>query len=53
MTAAAVETPDLWSAVDARADATPDAEVLVDRAGRRVTFAELRDRSLAMAAVMV
>ena len=50
MSEAAVETPDLWSAVDARADATPDAEVLVDRAGRRVTFAELRDRSLAMAA---
>ena len=49
MTEAAVETPDLWSAVEARAAATPDAEVLVDRRGRRVTFAELRDRSLVMA----
>ncbi len=45
-----VEIGDLWSAVAARAEATPQAEVLVDRTGRRVTFAELRDQALAMAA---
>jgi cyclohexanecarboxylate-CoA ligase len=49
MTEAAVETPDLWSAIEARALATPGGEVLVDRTGHRVTFGELRDRSLAMA----
>jgi len=41
---------DLWSALTARAHATPDAEVLVDRYGRRVTFSELRDEAEAVAA---
>jgi acyl-CoA synthetase (AMP-forming)/AMP-acid ligase II len=41
---------DLWQLVEWRAATTPDAEVLVDRAGRRVTFAGLRDRALTLAA---
>ena len=41
---------DLWSALLARADATPHAEVVVDRYGRRVTFSELRDDAQAVAA---
>jgi acyl-CoA synthetase (AMP-forming)/AMP-acid ligase II len=36
--------------VERRADATPDAVVLVDGAGRSLTFAELRDQALVAAA---
>jgi acyl-CoA synthetase (AMP-forming)/AMP-acid ligase II len=43
-------TADLWQLVEWRAAVTPDGEALVDRAGRRVTFAVLRDRALSMAA---
>jgi acyl-CoA synthetase (AMP-forming)/AMP-acid ligase II len=40
----------LWPLVQWRAATTPDTEILVDRAGRRVTSAELRDRAEDMAA---
>ena len=30
----------LWELVEARAAATPDAEMLVDEAGNRMTFGE-------------
>jgi acyl-CoA synthetase (AMP-forming)/AMP-acid ligase II len=43
-------TSDLWRLVQWRAAVTPHAEFLVDRAGRRITFAGLRDRAQAMAA---
>ncbi|MER5181610.1 AMP-binding protein [Streptomyces sp. NPDC002896] len=33
----------LWAAVEERADATPDAEMLVDELGRRMTFRQYRD----------
>ncbi len=41
---------DLWGLLEWRAAATPDAEALVDRAGRRCTFAELRDGARSMSA---
>jgi cyclohexanecarboxylate-CoA ligase len=44
------DTTDLWELLEWRARLTPRAEALVDRMGRRVTFAGLRDRSEAMAA---
>ena len=43
-------TTALWELLEWRARLTPHAEALVDRIGRRVTFADLRDRSEAMAA---
>jgi cyclohexanecarboxylate-CoA ligase len=43
-------TTDLWELLEWRVRLTPHAEALVDRMGRRVTFADLRDRSAAMAA---
>jgi non-ribosomal peptide synthetase component E (peptide arylation enzyme) len=41
---------DLWQLVQQRATITPDAELLVDRSGRRVTCAEFRDQAETMAA---
>jgi len=40
----------LWALLEARAAATPSAEALVDRSGRRVTFAELREEAETVAA---
>jgi len=42
----------LWELVEKRADATPDAEMAVDESGRRMTFAEYRDRCLRVAAAL-
>jgi cyclohexanecarboxylate-CoA ligase len=42
--------PDLWTLVDEAAKRWPDKELLVSRQGQRVTFADYRDRALAMAA---
>ncbi|HZQ58048.1 MAG TPA: AMP-binding protein [Acidimicrobiales bacterium] len=50
MTLDGAAATDLWSALGARAEATPDAVVLVDRYGRRVTFSELRDDAATVAA---
>jgi cyclohexanecarboxylate-CoA ligase len=35
----------LWQLVERRAAASPDAEMLVDQAGRRVSFEQFRDRA--------
>jgi len=40
----------IWELVDRRAAASPDRLMLVDAAGRRVTFGELRDRAEVVAA---
>jgi acyl-CoA synthetase (AMP-forming)/AMP-acid ligase II len=40
----------LWELVEARAAATPDAEMLVDEAGTRMSFLEYRDAAERMAA---
>jgi acyl-CoA synthetase (AMP-forming)/AMP-acid ligase II len=40
----------LWRLVEWRAAQTPDAEMLVDERGRRVSFAQFRDRALRVAA---
>src|SRR3954452_14066418 len=40
----------LWALVEARADATPNAPMLVASDGRRMTFAEYRDAAEVMAA---
>jgi len=40
----------LWELIEARVAATPDAEMLVDESGRRLTFADYRDQCLAVAA---
>jgi acyl-CoA synthetase (AMP-forming)/AMP-acid ligase II len=40
----------LWSTVERRAAETPDAEMLVDAGGRRMTFGEYRDAAEVMAA---
>ena len=50
MTGAGTGGADLWSALDARAAATPGAVVLIDRNGRRVTFSALRDDAACVAA---
>jgi cyclohexanecarboxylate-CoA ligase len=44
--------PDLWSTIEARANATPDALALVDPRGRRVTFSALRDNAAQLAAAL-
>jgi cyclohexanecarboxylate-CoA ligase len=41
---------DLWTALDARARETPDAEAVVDPHGHRVTYAALRDGAAEVAA---
>jgi len=50
MTGGTLRDPDLWSALEARATATPDAEALVDARGRRVTFSGLLAEAAAVAA---
>ena len=45
--------PGLWELVETRAEATPEAEALVDRSGRRVSYAGLRDGAARMAAGLV
>ena len=40
----------VWDLIAQRAEATPDADLAVDQDGRRLTFAELRDRSERVAA---
>ncbi len=40
----------LWELVETRATATPDAEMLVDETGERLTFREFRDAAERMAA---
>jgi cyclohexanecarboxylate-CoA ligase len=42
----------LWQLVEWRAEQTPDALFAVDEDGRRLTFAEYRDRCLAVAAAL-
>ena len=41
---------DLWRLVDQRATESPDAEAVVDRYGRRLTFRQFREAAEAMAA---
>ena len=43
----------LWELVRLRADATPDAPMLFDESGRRVTFGEFADRAERVAAGLV
>ena len=45
MTEPLYDTATLWDLVVARAEATPDALMLVDDGDRRLTFGELRDRA--------
>jgi cyclohexanecarboxylate-CoA ligase len=40
-----LEGATLWELIDKRVDETPDAEMVVDESGRRITFAEFKDRS--------
>ncbi len=40
----------LWGLIEARADASPDAEMMVDQVGARMTFGEYRVAAEAMAA---
>ncbi len=44
------DTETLWDLVERRADATPDARLLIDESGRTLTCAEFRDRALRAAA---
>ena len=37
----------LWELLEKRVEATPDAEMVVDESGRRLTFAEFKDRGRA------
>ncbi|MDH3706364.1 MAG: AMP-binding protein, partial [Acidimicrobiia bacterium] len=46
----AVTGGNLWELIEARVAATPDAEMLVDQDGRRMTFAEYKDAVEQMAA---
>ena len=39
-----LDAPTLWGLAEVRASTTPDAEMVVDETGRRLTFAEYRDR---------
>lgn len=43
-------SPTLWALAARRAELTPDAPVLLDTEGRRITFGELRDRAERVAA---
>ena len=47
-----LEAPTLWGLIEARAQATPDAEMLVDESGRRMTFAAYRDQVERVAAAL-
>ncbi|MBI2704507.1 MAG: AMP-binding protein [Actinobacteria bacterium] len=42
----------LWELIDERVAATPDAEMAVDESGRRMTFAEFKERSERVAAAL-
>ena len=44
------DTTTLWELVERRADATPDALLLIDESGRTLTCAQFRDRALRAAA---
>ena len=44
------DTETLWELVERRAEATPDALLLIDESGRSITCAEFRDRALRAAA---
>ncbi|MCC6183177.1 MAG: AMP-binding protein, partial [Microthrixaceae bacterium] len=44
------DTTTLWELVERRADATPDALLLIDESGRTLTCGEFRDRALRAAA---
>ena len=48
-----LEAATLWGLVEERAAATPDAEMLYDESGRRLTFAEYRARCERVAAALV
>ncbi|MCR9095210.1 MAG: AMP-binding protein [bacterium] len=45
-----LEAPTFWSLLEKRAQATPDALVMVDESDREVTFASLRDQAERIAA---
>jgi acyl-CoA synthetase (AMP-forming)/AMP-acid ligase II len=45
-----IEEYDLWSLIEARADATPDHTFLVDERSHEIDFASYRDRALRVAA---
>ncbi len=42
----------LWDLIIERADATPDRDMFIDEAGRRVSFGEFRERAERVAAVL-
>ena len=46
----ALTARNLWELLEARAEATPHTEMLVDEVGTRMTFGEYRDAAEAMAA---
>jgi cyclohexanecarboxylate-CoA ligase len=45
-----IDARNIWSLIEARADATPDDRMLVDQDGRHMTFGEYRDACLRAAA---
>ena len=45
-----LDAPTLWGLVEVRAATTPDAEMVVDESGRRLTFAAYRDQAERVAA---
>jgi acyl-CoA synthetase (AMP-forming)/AMP-acid ligase II len=47
---ALIEEPDLWSLIEARADATPARTFLLDEREKTIRFGEFRDRALRVAA---
>jgi acyl-CoA synthetase (AMP-forming)/AMP-acid ligase II len=47
-----IDAPDLWSLIEARAKATPDALFAIDERFESLTFAEYRDRALRVAAAL-
>jgi acyl-CoA synthetase (AMP-forming)/AMP-acid ligase II len=47
-----IDAPDLWSLVEARANATPDAVFAIDEHWESLTFAEYRERALRVAAAL-
>lgn len=47
-----LEGTTLWDLVERRAQATPDARMVVDESGREMTFAEYRDRCERVAAAL-
>jgi cyclohexanecarboxylate-CoA ligase len=47
---AVLQAPNIWQLIERRAEATPDAEMLVDQVRRRLTFGEFRERAERVAA---